>query len=440
MTGIQEKRLKLQHRSAFARWGTVLPWINHQDKISLPYELWYLILGYVSDRLAHPYRLCDWQNFPLYVQQLGSLDAADISDWKNCRLVCRTFSEILTNPIRSTISSSNGSIPEGVKMLYVQQVADPRVAMMITAPHSYCKGLTTLTLNERSDIHSKQSIIILMNGSKALPELRSLTLLGALPSNFWTLLESAFPSLVELYTSGSAKCDISVTFPQLEILHVGAIDSWSLLHCPHLKHLSVGGSLEWGEFLEMHAKHIESLLVRGGTHHLLQPDMLPRFTRLHTYGGPAAEIYSFLSLAPSSSPIPEHLYLCSHSEPAISTAEGVLKVIHRWRNTRFISIDEMALPYWEGVSLARACRERGGRLIWIPTTKDPADKRRLVHLIETHFSNNISQPINIMAKSLLDALYIVLGFFLASLWVCVFSHPLTRFLYRFFKIIFMYVL
>ncbi|PVG02999.1 hypothetical protein CPB86DRAFT_869927 [Serendipita vermifera] len=358
----REERLKPESQASVQ---SMISWkTSRRVRIYLPYELWSLILECVSDRLVHSYRQCDWQSFPLYDQRAGTLTATDITDWKNCRLVCRSFAEILKKPIKSIIYSSNQPIPEVVRILYVHQAADPRVAMTITSSYSAYKRITTMAIKERNDIHSKQVIITLMNGSKALPDLRSLTLLGALPVDFWKMLEKAFPSLIELYTTGSAKCDTPVTLSQLEILHSGTIDPGSLLHCPHLKHLSVAICLEWGHFLEAHAERLESFLIGGVAPCFSQSGILPHLPLLRTYGIPINHVSH---LAPLHCPSLEHVYFCSRSEAGVSTAEEVLKVMHRSENIRFISFDEVSLPHWEAGPITGECKKRGGRLTWIPS-------------------------------------------------------------------------
>jgi hypothetical protein len=366
--------LKHQSETFLERW-IIRPLLTIRSSsprppISLPPEIWKIIFDYALDELFHPYQQCTWITFPTYHRDIETLAIPDITSWKNYRLVCRTFAQVLHIPIQSIISSTNSFIPEGIKTLHIQQTT---ILMNSTLQVllSECRSITTLTLEQVYQDRG-ESVSLLMSGSKALPNVRSLRLFTGLPSNFWKRLEDSFPLLIELYTGSTPSCDTHVTLWKLEILHVRDIDQESLLHCPQLKHLFIKMRTEWDGFLQRHATHLESLLIQ--CHYVYRPNWWSCFPNLRTCGG--AVDYSTTFWKPPSNVFPaEHLCLYYsdlnfHYHPFYTM--DMVKEIYNMAPVRSITVDARLISSQEAGPLIRLCRKKGGDFTWLPPMIHPA--------------------------------------------------------------------
>jgi hypothetical protein len=367
-------------------------WFKRGAGSHLPFEIWQMILAIAIEPLTHPYRQCDWLTFPIHHERMDHWIPTDIADWKHYRLVCRAFAEILRAPLEFTISSGDSSPPEGVKILHIRSKPITSIIKLLSTS-SVSRSITTLSICHTEYDSGSQSILLLMHGSKAMPELRSLRLWNSLPLNFWKLLEEAFPSLVELHLRSGARCDTPVILCNLEILHIDAFEEGSLLYCPQLKHLLIRRRLGWGPFLERHATNLESLLTKELNPWFHQPDIRSQFTSLRTYGEhlvsvrvPPAVI--FLSLPP-----PEHLCLFPSALYSPSTVSVILHEIDRWDNIRFISLSARALPRIEADPIIETCKKRGGHFTWLPPIEHPTGKPYGRYLCDTYILTYIIEPI-----------------------------------------------
>jgi hypothetical protein len=375
-----------------------------QVPISLPPEIWRMIFDYALDELVHPYQECDWLTFPSYLRNIEALTTPDVTSWKNYRLVCRTFAAILNIPIQLTIAPKNTSIPDGVKMLHVRQTLST-IDSTMRVVLSGCRSITTLTL-EQILRDKGEAVSLLMDGCKALPNLRSLRLFTGLPNDFWKRLEESFPSLIELYICSSPVCDTHVTLWNLEILHLTSIEEGSLLHCPQLKHLFIKSHPGWEGFLQLHATHLESLLIRSRVSH--HPDMPSYFPNLRTYG--EAVPYNSTSIFDPRSDVvlAEHLCLYwSGYEPIASRSREMVKSISKMSPVRYITMDPCVMSSLEAGPLVRTCRRKEGHFSWLTPMEYPTGLTYLNELAEYYWLRYIDALPQWLINVLLTPFYCV---------------------------------
>jgi hypothetical protein len=380
-------------------------WFKRRRAVPLPYEIWEMILKLVLEELEHPYRQCTWLTFPDHHERIQSSGAVDTTTWKNCRLVCRTFAELMKPGFQFELSSNSCSIPEGVRVLHIRPPADSTFSLMkLTSSHSACQHITTLSLDLGKPGQDKYAIFVLMNGSKSLPELRSLTLLGKLPSQFYELLGQAFPLLVELYIGAYVWCRTAVTLPALEILHAKHIEADSPLLCPRLKHLFVQYSLKWGSgtFIEKHAANLESYHSRQELSYFHVPSIRAQFTNLRSFGEAMPYESDKLSSDSQLVPYPSHVYLYPPAPPSNRQAKSqrTIEAIATWTNVRFIFMDAKAIVPDEAAPLARMCKERGGQFTWMPPGPHPTRTPNLVSLVKYYPRDYISRGLTTVDKFL----------------------------------------
>jgi hypothetical protein len=375
MTFLSDQMLSKQESQTFLERWIIRPLlairsVSPPTATLLPPEIWKTIFDYILDELCHPYQQCDWLTFPTYHRDIEASIATGTTDWKNYRLVCRTFAEILNTPIQLRVVSANSPISDGVKILHVRQTlstVDPTLGFISSL--SQCRSITTLTL-EQKRWDRGESVSWLMSGSRTLPKLRSLRLFTGLPYYFWKHLEKSFPSLIELYIGSAPPCDARVTLWKLEILHVIDIDKESLLHCPQLKHLFIKSHPGWDGFLQRHATHLESLLIQSRVSH--HPDMPSCFPNLRTYGEAVSYHPSSIFDPQSDVCLAEHLCLYwSGLKHVPSISIDAAKVISKTTRVRFITMDPCIMSSVEANPLVRACRKKGGQFSWLTPRENP---------------------------------------------------------------------
>jgi hypothetical protein len=345
--------------------------------ISLPYELYEKILEYAIDELVQPYERCDWLTSPSYYFKIGpfSTYGRDDTYW-NYRLVCRTFAKILHYPIQKILYSTRPSIPEGVRILQIGETSDSiSLVSGVISSFPACRAVTRFTFCDSSlDAHIEKTISILLYGSKALPNLRSLSLGGRLPRDFWKLLAKSFPLLIELYTSGTVRCDTPVTLEKLEILRATYIEPRSLLHCPNLKHLFLFTCPEWDTFLQSHSTHLESLLVETGTTKFHYLEIRSRFPRLRTYSGVASRdrYYTTKSFDPRCIPPPDQWCIFGTYYDA-NRSRNLIDTVSEVAGIRFLTLWPQMVTRQEAKTLEEVCQKRNGHVTWIDPMEHAPD-------------------------------------------------------------------
>ncbi|PVG03000.1 hypothetical protein CPB86DRAFT_779886, partial [Serendipita vermifera] len=297
----------------------------------------------------------NWLTFPNYIQKKDKSVGVDLTDWKNFRLVCRTFGEVIKTRIQFVIASEDASIPEGIRVLHIKGKAEPSRSICGLIP----QYITTLILDLE---HGYHSFIELTNKGESFPNVRFLAISRNFPSNFWKPLLQSFPSLIELYTVNNLKCDTPITLRDLEILRVGGIWLNCLLVCPRLKHLFVQGRVDWNTFLLTHAGNLRSFLSKGPVDWFHLPGIRAQFTSLRTYGEP---VY-YYRYPPGDTllvPYPKHLCLYPPSYKASVPSKYTVKRILKWTNVRFVTIYLPSLIDGEADMLSEVCQNRGGKVV-----------------------------------------------------------------------------
>jgi hypothetical protein len=366
-----------------------MDWFRCRKAVPLPYEIWELIIKQLLEDLAHPYRQCTWLTFPDYDDKIKSYAAVDITTWKNCRLVCRTFAELMKAGFQITIFSEDCLIPEGVRILHLRIPANPSVAVRrLASSYSAYRNVATLTLDLGMRNNQSHSVDELMKKSELFPELRSLTFLGAPPHDFWQNLARAFPILIALYVRGYARCTTPATFPALEILHIKYIEAETRLFCPRLKHLFVEYSLRWGRgtFIQKHAGNLESYISKQELSYLHRPDIRSQFINLRIFGQALSRGPYKPSTGSQSVPYPSHVYLYRPSQIHFKS-QAAVKYITTWPDVRYIFMDAGAISPEEAAPLVKMCWKRGGRFSWIPAGAHPTFTSSLVDLVEYYITD-----------------------------------------------------
>jgi hypothetical protein len=395
-------------------------WFRRRKVVPLPYEIWELIIKHLLEDLAHPYRQCTWLTFPDYDEKIKSYTVVDMVTWKNCRLVCRTFAELMKTGFQFTISYESGPIPEGVRILHLRIPADPSLAMTrLISSYSACRNVGTLTLDLGRSGRGEQSVAELVKESKLLPELRSLTFLGKPPHDFWKDLAQAFPMLIALYVCTYVSCTTPATFPALEILHVWYIEAESSLFCPRLKHLFAECPLRWDTdtFIQKHAAALESYISKQEIRYFHQPDIRSQFVNLRIFGEAMYRGPYNTSTDSQSVSYPSHVYLYRPTSRMNFDPRRAIEQITAWPDVRYIFMDAEAISPEKAVPLAKMCWKRGGRFTWIQPGSPPIGIPNLVTLVEYYIMDHV-----------LRAIMTISGFFFKGWEIVMFTYWVLSFI------------
>jgi hypothetical protein len=389
-----------------------------QKSITLPYELYEKILEYAIDELVHPYKRCNWLTSPSYYFKMGPFSRYgrnEIAHWKNYRLVCRTFARILYYPIQKTLNSTHSYIPEGVRILQIGQTSNsiPFISRIVSS-FPACQSVTSLAFCGSSlEIRIEETISLLLDGSKALPNLRSLSLGSRLPRDFWERLAKSFPLLIELYIDGRVQCDTHVTLENLEILYAISIEARCLLYCPNLKHLFVYTCSGWETFLQSHSTRLESLLTQTGTTPFHYLEIRSQFPCLRTYSGVISSdlCYTTKSFDLQSVPPPDQWCLFTTYHDAIRS-RNLINTVSEVTGIHFLTLWAQMVTRQEAKTLEEMCQKRNGHVTWIDPMKYAPDSPYSVLLFRysRHYCPNwLKNAIILPCKAIVFLLLCIIG-------------------------------
>jgi hypothetical protein len=343
--------------------------------VTLPPELWIIIIDLVIGALINPADSCTYENFLDVVHYLRypRPRSSVIPSYRKLRLVCRAFNDLLKTPPRLFVDRVNTKIPAGTRALYTSRLFDSLGCLhRLLEDPSRSRQIVTLDIpcDVVEDIHGLSLFAILVNNSDRLSGVRNLAFdvvhasKYLLDAHFWNTINRAFPALVCLvlrpsFTLGvvmpaEAEENRTVTFEKLEILVVGHALLYDGLNFPLLRHVALG--LCNRKVIETLARSplLESVLLRTILHEENQETInLSSFQKLKLLGIP---VY-----ADTVVPLPPDYahHLCIHvpsSVTGLALVEWVKKVPSHFPKLQQIALDLTGLAWAQRISIESAFR------------------------------------------------------------------------------------
>jgi len=285
---------------------------------TLPTELWSMILHFFLGSSIGVHEPCNHFTFPEIILHLGSPRRYPPVLHKrlgSLRLVCRTFNTLIGSPY-FFMKDSSSAIPSSTRALFIcsRKEVDGCLHRLLTkSPASHRIVVLDIPGFDRFETHGILPFYTLCKNARSLAAIRSLTIRpglvsgSRLPSNFWHLLDEAFPQLTFLSLQGpkgEPPKDKLVTFANLEVLNLDRIEIPSWVQFPSLRHVALTAMPPpW--WLSVGSALCESLIVQKSDKMPgYEWDLLPR---LRLLGVPASSL-SFLPVPPPNHPFC-HLYI-----------------------------------------------------------------------------------------------------------------------------------
>ncbi|PVG02872.1 hypothetical protein CPB86DRAFT_869834 [Serendipita vermifera] len=258
--------------------------ISHRFPISLPVEVWGIILWYVLEPTISPHTYCNSDTYPELHLQFYSTTTPDLQDWFCCRLVCRAWKQLLgpyphitlpikTSPFKDADTKGITSMSCNYDDLFVEISRDGCPTLL--------SQLTVLSIQHFGswvfDSGSPSKFIKFSN-------VQCLIIPGwGRWSDTWPSLTRGFPKLVSLTIQGRVYCSGEIRLQHLEILGIepdgGAEVYWDL---PSLKHLSLYGPFYPEQLLRDRGPFLYSLLFH--TKRLFTSEFWTHYASLRTLG------------------------------------------------------------------------------------------------------------------------------------------------------------
>jgi hypothetical protein len=264
--------------------------------VSLPYEIWSIIFWYLLEPVISPHTYCSSDTYPELHLQLWRVSRPDYQDWLRCRLVCRTWYEILRPYPHITFSErsriDDGDI-RGTTSMYCKPYS-PLVQMTIDLHHHQrlVNQLTVLRFQYYSG-WSPGAYDMYPHDFIDFSNVRCLCLsawnTGASWTDFWPSLSRGFPRLVSLSIQGMVPCSRDLNLPLLETLGfhptTGPDHMEPVYDLPKLKHLSLYGPYYPRRLLRNHGPFLHSLIPHSANpEYDLTDSFWDHFVSLRTVG------------------------------------------------------------------------------------------------------------------------------------------------------------
>jgi hypothetical protein len=263
------------------------------DAVSLPNELWLIILDIVIEEGIIWLDQCDYTTF-LHTGSSLTVSARHYrcsnSYWR-LRLVCRTFNALLgARPRVYFLGSSLLPLPHTIRALdlALQLLPQPDFQCLL-AERPTCARLVYLDVEcYISPKSNRLNVSDFLREGRAFCNVQRLTLRlgdGGSQVSFWTRLHYAFPSLATLavHTGRGTRepteelrlegGDNVVCFERLGILSFSGLITYSGCHFPHLRHASVSGCTQPELEILTRSPDLESLLIWSYLHDLNNIDV-----------------------------------------------------------------------------------------------------------------------------------------------------------------------
>ncbi|PVG02875.1 hypothetical protein CPB86DRAFT_779746 [Serendipita vermifera] len=273
-----ERQVIPGQRSKFERWPLALPrkagFTSHKPTISLPPELWVMILWYVLEPAISPHTFCSSDTYPALNLQFNNVRRPIYGDWFRCRLVCRTWKNIL-GPYPSITCPSDIHLPKGeeelagVTTIFINKLG-PYVGEPVDPQHhpELANRVTFLLLGHHLDWDQSRRGIQL----RLAITFRSLRCLCigwiSFPGDqdYWLTLSEGCPQLVFLNICGDINWSGNLSFPHLETLGVWlgiASRSEPSYNLPKLAHFSFTALFLPRQLLHKYGASLRSLLLHS---------------------------------------------------------------------------------------------------------------------------------------------------------------------------------
>ncbi|PVG02878.1 hypothetical protein CPB86DRAFT_779747 [Serendipita vermifera] len=332
-------------------------WIRSPFSITLPYEIWAMILHLVVAPLVDPSAECNFRTFPQYQLHFSHYEGLYRKDWASMRLVCRAWEDLLGHGPYTVMYSSKTrgnspeiAVPKGTKSLFIQwgYLEAPLLLKNLIADPRMSNSIVTLALGSNLCPVGHASVEILLQGDAInFPSLRYLAL-GWWPpnsspplSNFWRRIGRKFPQLISL----TLKPFILVTpgrisLPKLQILDFHPDGRNNVVYnFPSLKHCSVHDVVQLDRILWSCSRNLESLIInRGGVE--LNTAFWKKYPRLRMLGITiSADSFDITNFPPPNHPL-SHLQLRTPPSWKGDRVKVIKDALTYFPNVMFVSIDE----------------------------------------------------------------------------------------------------
>lgn len=252
-----------------------------EEPVTLPTEIWILILRMVVDPDRFCYDYCTSFDFPRFNGEFSMLFASksnmvDINKQiSQLRMVCRLWS-ILLEPtwkpyLKTQTPFDSIGAYKGIHTLYVEE--NHKSNHNEHPPHSFdhsvveaTRNTNTLIIHDCAWTKGQGFTNTFLAGPGQFSNVRSFFYLNkhAFPSDFWMRLEQALPRLIALTVAGLGQEGGTITLPNLEIFDLDiAVPSPPYFNFPRLKHFSSDGgpdTLCCVQIIRSYGRNIESLL------------------------------------------------------------------------------------------------------------------------------------------------------------------------------------
>jgi len=279
-----------------------------------------MIFNLVMEASVNPADQCTHRNFPQFQYYLRATDKCPsvFSSYRNLRLVCRTFRDLLESPPWLCMAEEHilwvKQIHPSIRAVYVPVWANSVCSFQrIIADRTPSR---IVSLDIPCDITSRSdralSLDLLCRKSHKLTGIRYLALQpvhrnNGLDIKSWAKLNASFPDLSclklssyvssrGLPTSVLSEDQSPVVFKNLQVLNVGDMDLHPKLRFPILRHVALYCLSRETITILAHSRGLESLLIRSSPVHEIDISPLPN---LRLLGIPARRDYFPFSVIPT---------------------------------------------------------------------------------------------------------------------------------------------
>jgi hypothetical protein len=261
--------------------------------ISLPYEIWTMILWYFLEPAISPHTYCNSDTFPQMNFQFIHIQRPNYEEWSRYRLVCRTWKEIMGPyplmicpqlPGRPFMVEEDLTRVKGILLDNYRSYKEE-----IDHLHHYPQLKSQVTL-----LFSREYPTVYLRSANAILEFSDLRCLcirwitTQTNGNFLQTLSEGCPRLVWLHVHGNMRWIGTLSFSHLEFLGLRLIPeqrtepSYDL---PKLTHFSFTGMILPRQLTHRYGPSLRSLLV----HYIkpldeVTPDFWKHYAALQTFG------------------------------------------------------------------------------------------------------------------------------------------------------------
>jgi hypothetical protein len=261
--------------------------------ITLPYEVWEIILWIVLDSVIDPLSYCNSDTYPALYSQFRKKRHGNFQDWSNFRLVCRLWYNIVGS-CPHIMCSPRKPLPEGNKLVRImslnyiiygkhgERVIDLRHYPQLTNQITHIAFSFYTIWSDNKHIHEYVEF----------PNVKSLVIGWIDPlaehPNFWSGFNAAFPQLTLLSVRGDLNGPSQMVLPHIEMLTIDLNLSYRIepdYDLPRLKHFSASSWALPVQLFRQYGPSLHSLLLSNTeTPRDIDRRFWRRFSSLRTIG------------------------------------------------------------------------------------------------------------------------------------------------------------